>query len=191
MSSFHFKNQEREVAQSKVECFVGIEELVSQKALFKIYRGSASDFSFGQVFQKWPNPGFFFIIYVFSNTHITNFTTNRRVKKWPSSIWCWDSNSRPESSLITTKPGFPPWSGKYLSVGFSLLPTFGLFYCFSFPLYLSLFIDNWLTDQCTYGTRISKYKYNVFRLAIVQWIHLRLPSSGPRFEYQANTTYDF
>ena len=50
-----------------------------------------------------------FHLFLSFQTHITNFTTNRYVKKCPSSIRCWDSNSRPlehESPLITTRPGF-------------------------------------------------------------------------------------
>ena len=94
MSSFHFKNQEREVAQSKVECFVGIEELVSQKALFKIYRGSASDYSVGQVFQKWPNPGLFFI-YLCLFKHTLQILHQRGVLKnahpvYGAGIWTHD-----------------------------------------------------------------------------------------------------
>ena len=44
-------------------------------------------------------------------THINFFTTNRYVKKCPSSTWCQDSNSRPlklESPPITARPGLPP-----------------------------------------------------------------------------------
>ena len=45
-------------------------------------------------------------------TQITNFITNRFVKKCPSSIQCWDSDSRPlehEFPPITTRaPGLPP-----------------------------------------------------------------------------------
>ena len=51
-------------------------------------------------------------IFLSFQTHITNFTTNRYVKKCPSSIWCQDSNSRhleDESPLITTRPGLPPY----------------------------------------------------------------------------------
>ena len=55
--------------------------------------------------KQWANPGLFFFFFVFSN-----FTTNMYVKKCPSSIWCWDSNSRPleHESPITTRPGLPP-----------------------------------------------------------------------------------
>ena len=53
------------------------------------------------------------LIHLFSSfqTNITNFTTNMYVKKCPSSIRCWDSNSRPlehEPPPITTRPGLPP-----------------------------------------------------------------------------------
>ena len=56
-----------------------------------------------------PRPLFF--MYATFQTHITNFTTNRYVEKCPSSIWCWDLNSRPlkhESPPITTRPGLLP-----------------------------------------------------------------------------------
>ena len=46
-------------------------------------------------------------------TNFTNFTTNRYVKKCPSSIQCRDSNSQPlehESPPITTRPGLLPMS---------------------------------------------------------------------------------
>ena len=49
-----------------------------------------------------------FIVYFRSfQTNITIFTTNI-CEKYPSSIWCWDSNPRPseqESPPITTRPG--------------------------------------------------------------------------------------
>ena len=44
-------------------------------------------------------------------THITNFITNRYLKKCPPSIWCKNSNSQPlehESPPLTTRPGLPP-----------------------------------------------------------------------------------
>ena len=49
------------------------------------------------------------LFHLFSSfqTHITNFTTNRYVKKYPSSIQCQDSNLRPlehQPSPITTHP---------------------------------------------------------------------------------------
>ena len=47
-------------------------------------------------------------------TNITIFTTNW-CEKYPSGIWCWDSNARPsehESPPITTRPGL-----KYFFVG--------------------------------------------------------------------------
>ena len=53
-------------------------------------------------------PGPLFHLFSSFQTHITNITTNRYVKKCPSSIRCWDSNSRPlehESLPITTRPG--------------------------------------------------------------------------------------
>ena len=59
-------------------------------------------------FKKWANPSLFFIYFCLFQTHITNFTTNRYVKKCPSSIWCEDLNSWPlehESPPITTRPG--------------------------------------------------------------------------------------
>ena len=53
-------------------------------------------------FKKWVNPGLFSFIFV-----VSIFTTNN-VKKCPSSICCWDSNSQPlehESPHITSRPG--------------------------------------------------------------------------------------
>ena len=52
-----------------------------------------------------------FRLFLSLQTHITNFTTNTYVKKCPSSIRCWDSNSWPlehESPPITTRPGLLP-----------------------------------------------------------------------------------
>ena len=57
------------------------------------------------------NPGLFFIYFCILKPTITNFKTNKYVKKCPSSVRCWDSNSQPldhESPLITTRPGLPP-----------------------------------------------------------------------------------
>ena len=62
-------------------------------------------------FFKWANPGLFFIHFRLFNTQITKFSTNRYVKKCPSSLWCWDSNSRlleHESPPITTRSGLLP-----------------------------------------------------------------------------------
>ena len=70
----------------------------------------------------------FSFIFVFQ-THIY-FTTNRYVKKCPSSIWCWDSNSRPlehESPSITNRPGLPPMS--MCISGFENAPCTIDFYC--------------------------------------------------------------
>ena len=56
-----------------------------------------------------PIPASFSFIFVFSDTRY-NFTTNSYVKKCPSSIWCWYSNSQPlehEPPPITTRPGLP------------------------------------------------------------------------------------
>ena len=63
--------------------------------------------------KKWANPGFFSVYSPsFQANIITIFTANQREKmSCPSSIQCWDLNSRPlkhESSPITTRPGLPP-----------------------------------------------------------------------------------
>ena len=55
------------------------------------------------------------LFHLFSSlqTHITILTTNK-CEKYPSSIWCWDSNSRPsddESTHITTRAGLSPKRG--------------------------------------------------------------------------------
>ena len=57
-----------------------------------------------------PTPASFCLFSSFQ-TNITNFTTNMNVKKCPSSIRRWDSNSQPcdyESPPLTTRPGLPP-----------------------------------------------------------------------------------
>ena len=57
--------------------------------------------------KKWANPDLFFIYFRLSK-HTIQFLQQINVKKCPSSIWCWDSNSWPlehESHLITTRPG--------------------------------------------------------------------------------------
>ena len=62
------------------------------------------------IVQEWANPGFFFI-YFRPFKHTLQFLQQINVKKCPSSIRHWDSNSRPlehESPPITTKPGLPP-----------------------------------------------------------------------------------
>ena len=48
-----------------------------------------------------------FCLFSSFQTNITIITTNQ-CEKWPSGIWCWDSNPQPlehESSPITTRPG--------------------------------------------------------------------------------------
>ena len=60
---------------------------------------------------------FFVCFRSFQSNIITNFTTNI-CEKCASSIWCWDSNSRPserESLPITTRPGLPPKSVNFLA----------------------------------------------------------------------------
>ena len=62
-------------------------------------------------------PRSLFNLFLSFQTHITNFTTNRYVKKCPSCIPYWDSNSRPlehESSPITTRPEPPPKNWKFV-----------------------------------------------------------------------------
>ena len=61
--------------------------------------------------KKMGQPRPLFNLFLSFQTHITNFATNRYVKKYPSSIHCWDSNAQPlehESTPITTRPGLPP-----------------------------------------------------------------------------------
>ena len=58
-----------------------------------------------------PRPLFLFI-FVFSQ--ILQFLQQINVKKCPSSIRCWDSNSQPsenKSPPLTTRPGLPPGCG--------------------------------------------------------------------------------
>ena len=55
-----------------------------------------------------PRPLFHFFVY--SNNTFYNFLQQINVKKYPSSIWCRDSNLQPlehESPPITTRPGLP------------------------------------------------------------------------------------
>ena len=62
-----------------------------------------------ECFLNGPTPASFSFIFVFSDTHY-NFYNNKNAKNCPSSIWCWDLNSRPleyESPTITTRPGLP------------------------------------------------------------------------------------
>ena len=53
-------------------------------------------------------PGLFFFIFgLFKQTSL-QFSQQIYVKKYPSSIWCWNSNSQPlehQSPLITTRLG--------------------------------------------------------------------------------------
>ena len=62
-------------------------------------------------FKKWANPGPFYHLYlVLLNKQHFNFY-NKYVKKCPSSIRYWDSNTQPiehETPPITTRPGLPP-----------------------------------------------------------------------------------
>ena len=56
--------------------------------------------------QPWP----LFRIFLFFQTHITIFATNK-CEKFPSRIHCRDLNLRPlehDSPPITTRPGLPP-----------------------------------------------------------------------------------
>ena len=52
-----------------------------------------------------------FHLFLYFQTHITDFTTNKYVKKCTSSIQCRDSNSQRlehESPPLTTRPGPQP-----------------------------------------------------------------------------------
>ena len=72
-------------------------------------------------FLKMGHPRPLFHLFSSFQTNITNFTTNKYVKKWPSSIWCWDSNSRPLEHLsppITTRPGL---RDSYFELWFSVV----------------------------------------------------------------------
>ena len=65
-------------------------------------------------------PGLFFIYFRLFK-HTPQFFTTNKCENCPSSIWCWDSNSRSlehESPPITTRPGLPP-----------LFPTFTTLKC--------------------------------------------------------------
>ena len=61
--------------------------------------------------KKWSILDPFFCLFSSFQTNITILTTNT-CGKCPSSMQCWDSNSRPlehESPCITTRPGHPPY----------------------------------------------------------------------------------
>ena len=60
--------------------------------------------------KKWATSDLFFILFSSFQTNMSIFTTNV-CEKWPSSIWCRDSNPRPsghEFPPITTTPWLPP-----------------------------------------------------------------------------------
>ena len=60
--------------------------------------------------KKWANPSLIFVYFcLFKQT--LKFLQQINVKKCPSSIRHWDSNSQPsinESLPLTTRPGLPP-----------------------------------------------------------------------------------
>ena len=60
------------------------------------------------LFKKLSQPQPLFHLILSFQTHITNFTINRYVKKCPSSIQCRDSNTRYLEHDITTRPGLLP-----------------------------------------------------------------------------------
>ena len=67
-------------------------------------------------FQKWADPGLFFIYFRLFK-HKLQFFQQINVEKCPSSIGCRDLNSRPleyESPPITTRPGLPAKLTTYL-----------------------------------------------------------------------------
>ena len=81
-----------------------VQILLCRHTVIKKYK-----FLFSFFLKKWANPGLFSSFL----THITNFTTNWYVKKYPSSIWHRDLNSQPsdyESPPLTFRPGLPPFS---------------------------------------------------------------------------------
>ena len=58
-------------------------------------------------FWKWAILGLFFIYFQSFHTNNANFTA-KQCEKCPSSIWCYDSNSKPSASefpTLTTRPG--------------------------------------------------------------------------------------
>ena len=69
-------------------------------------------------FKKMGQPRPLFHLFSSFQTNIIRiFTTNKCVKKCPSSIQCWDLNPQPskhESSPITTSPELPPRNRKLL-----------------------------------------------------------------------------
>ena len=72
---------------------------------------------FQKCYLKMGQPRPLFCLFSSFQTNITNFTTNMNVKKCPSSIRRWDSNSQPsdyESPPLTTRPGLPPIALKLL-----------------------------------------------------------------------------
>ena len=118
-------------------------EGVRPSALNEPHRNGINFFFF---LKNGPTPASFCLFSSFQ-THITNFTTNMNVKKCPSSIRRWDSNSQPcdyESPPLTTRPGLPPssslrsfWKSRSLqkqsySVGRKHCVQIGRFFLFYF-----------------------------------------------------------
>ena len=70
--------------------------------------------NFLKMVQPWP-----LFIYFRLSKHTLQFLQQIHVKKCPSSIWCWDSNSQPlehESTPITTRPGLQPNITNFLKI---------------------------------------------------------------------------
>ena len=63
------------------------------------------------IFKNGPTPASFSFIFSFFKQTSLQFLQQIYVKKYPSSIRSWDSNTRPlarESLPITSRPGLPP-----------------------------------------------------------------------------------
>ena len=94
-------------------------------------------------FKILANPGPCFIYFrLFKQTSL-QYLQQINVKKCPSRIWCWDSNSLPlehESLPITTRPGLPPTLNSFYYSD----PSSAFFRLFTFLLYNRTFYNKWM-----------------------------------------------
>ena len=123
---------------------------------------------FFKMVHSWP----LFNLFSSFQTNITMFTTNL-CEKCPSSIRCWDSNSRPSehgSPPITTRPGLPPcrynfsvrdlWLRATYLVKNSVPIQWREIDCLFFGL--RIFLDEFLEAACLTDHRMSQYLLFLF-----------------------------
>ena len=71
--------------------------------------------------KKWAIPGLFFVYFRSFSQNINTILQQINLKKCPSSIEHWDSNTRPsecESPPISTRQGLPPYSVNFTLCNF-------------------------------------------------------------------------